>query len=257
LAGLRPEELRRLGFSWQKGRAMIELARSITALRRQKGVEVAVLPPFVHLHALAEVLAGSGVALGAQDCFWEQRGPFTGEVSPRMLAGWCDLVLVGHSERRARGETDEQTARKLRAALSAGLKVIVAVGELLEDRRAGRHADVVSGQVSAALGGLDEADLLRVVVAYEPVWAIGTGRTATPEQAQQVHGAIREALADRFSRRAAEEIRILYGGSVTPENIDSLIAKPDIDGALVGGASLKAASFVPIVRAVSSSAKVN
>jgi triosephosphate isomerase len=228
----------------------VELARAIVALERPAGVEVAMLPPFTHLWPLADELRGTGVGLGAQDVFWEDAGAFTGEVSPAALAGWCDLVLVGHSERRHLfGETDEQVARKLRRALSHGLRVIVAVGETLEQRDAGVTVEVVHRQLDVALGGLDPTALGGCVVAYEPVWAIGTGRTATPEQAQEVCAAIRTHAGRLVSATAAADLLVLYGGSVTAENAVSLFAETDIDGGLIGGASLKPAAFGAIVAA--------
>ena len=227
----------------------VELARAITALSRPDGVEVAILPPFVHLCAIADVLRGTGIGLGAQDCFWEQHGAYTGEVSPTMLAGYCDLVLVGHSERRALGETDEQVARKLGAALAAGLRGIVAVGEVLEQRRAGKHFDVVNVQTAAALQGLDGAALERVVVAYEPVWAIGTGETASPKDAQDMCAAIRLQVGELASAEAAGRLRILYGGSVGTDTAADLFAGPDVDGGLIGGASLVPSAFEAIINA--------
>jgi triosephosphate isomerase len=233
----------------------LELARSIVALDRPPGVEVAVLPPFPHLWPVSAELRGSGVALGAQDCFWEDAGAYTGEVSPASLAGWCDIVLVGHSERRhLLGETDEQVGRKLRRALTHPLRVIVAVGETLMQRDDGTTLHVCRGQLDAALGGLDTAALERVVVAYEPVWAIGTGRTATPEQAQEVCGAIREHVAGLVSDEAAARLIIQYGGSVTADNAAPLFAQPDIDGGLIGGASLKPEVFGVIVAAAAATA---
>jgi len=228
----------------------LELARAIAALERPAGVEVAVLPPFTHLWPVAAELAGTGIGLGAQDVFWEDAGAYTGEISPVALAGVCDLVLVGHSERRhLLGETDEQVARKLRRALAHRLRVIVAVGETLEQRDAGVTLEVVHHQLDVALGGLDAAALGGCVVAYEPVWAIGTGRTATPEQAQEVCAAIRDHTGDLVSPSAAAALPILYGGSVTAENAASLFAEPDIDGGLIGGASLRPAAFGTIVAA--------
>jgi triosephosphate isomerase len=235
----------------------VELAAAIAARPRPEGVDVAVLPPFVHLWAVSKVLAGTGVALGAQDCFWEAGGPYTGEVAPSMLAGWCDLVLVGHSERRALGETDEQVARKLRAALNAGLRVIVAVGELLEERRARRHFEVVDRQVVAALEGLDETALERVVVAYEPVWAIGTGESATPRDAQTMGAAIRANVGRLVSGRAAEGLRILYGGSVGAGTAEALFAGSDVDGGLIGGASLVPDAFAAIIAGAAASLRVH
>jgi triosephosphate isomerase (TIM) len=234
----------------------IELARSVVALDRPAGVDVAVLPPFTHLWPLRDVLAGSGVVLGAQDCFWEPAGAFTGEVSPRTLAQLCPLVLVGHSERRhILGETDEQTARKVAAALGEGLDVILAAGELLDERRAGAAEAVVRRQLDAALRGVDESDAGHVVVAYEPVWAIGTGETASPEDAQEMCAAIRTCVAEIWSATTARSTRVLYGGSVTAGNAASLFGQADVDGGLIGGASLKAEQFGGIIAAAAGSSR--
>jgi triosephosphate isomerase len=228
----------------------VELARAVVALDRPAEVEVAVLPPFTHLWPVCAELRGTGVLLGAQNCFWEDAGAYTGEISPAALAGWCDLVLVGHSERRhIMGETDEQVARRLRRALTHPLRVILAVGETLEQRDAGTTLEVIHRQLDAALDGLDAAALERIVVAYEPVWAIGTGRTATPEQAQEVCAAIRTHAGGLVSAEAAAALLVLYGGSCTPDNSVSLLAEPDIDGGLIGGASLKPKAFGAIVAA--------
>ena len=212
------------------------------------GVEVAVLPPFTHLWPLREVLAGSRIRLGAQDVFWEDAGAFTGEVSPAMLAGWCQMVLVGHSERRRiLGETDEQVGRKFAGAREHGLRVIVAAGETESERDAQRAFEVVDRQLDAAFTPFDEApDADSFVIAYEPVWAIGTGRTASPEQAQEMCAHVRVHLAQRWG---VLEAQVLYGGSVTAANAASLFAQPDIEGALVGGASLRAGEFSAIVAA--------
>ncbi|GIW44128.1 MAG: triosephosphate isomerase [Candidatus Binatia bacterium] len=214
---------------------------------RMSGRQVAVAPPFTALGAVAKTLQGSSVLLAAQNMHWEERGAFTGEVSPLMLRDiGCELVILGHSERRQFfGEDDATVRRKVHAALKHNLTPIVCVGETLAEREAGQTLAVVTTQVRAALLDLDPAAMRRVVVAYEPVWAIGTGRVAAPQQAQEVHSWIRQLLFEQFGEVAAE-IRILYGGSVKPDNIDALMAEPDIDGALVGGASLDAASFVRI-----------
>jgi triosephosphate isomerase len=212
------------------------------------GVEVAVLPPFTHLWPVREALEGSAVEVGAQDVFWEESGAFTGEVSPAMLAGWCALVLVGHSERRRLlGETDEQVGRKFLRARAHHLRVIVAVGESEHERDQGRTVEVVDRQLDAALAPFAEPPSREhFVVAYEPVWAIGTGRTATPEQAQEMCEHVGSYLA---GRHGAEGVQVLYGGSVTAANAASLFAQPDIAGALVGGASLRAEEFTAIVEA--------
>jgi triosephosphate isomerase len=211
--------------------------------------DVAVAPGFVALTTVAEKLRGSLVALAAQNCHVEPKGAFTGEVSPGQLVdAGCRYVILGHSERRQLfGETDAGVARKTRAALAAGLTPIVCVGETLAERDAGETLTRVGSQLRAALAELAEADLTRTVVAYEPVWAIGTGRNATPAQAAEVHRYIRSQLAS-LSAPAAATIRILYGGSVKPDNCAALMSDPDVDGALVGGASLAADSFATIVK---------
>lgn len=222
-----------------------------SSLADTDNVDVAVCPPFLYLLLASKVLEGTRIRLGAQNMHWEEKGAYTGEVSARMLkdAG-CDLVILGHSERRHLfGETDEMVHRKIRRALDVGLHSIVCVGETLEEREAGRTETVVEGQVNGCFRGLSVEDMREITVAYEPVWAIGTGKTATPEQAQEVHRLIREWVGRTFGDDIAEEIRIQYGGSVKPENTGDLIAQPDIDGALVGGASLRAESFTAIVRA--------
>ncbi len=219
-------------------------------LRDTAGVEVVLAPPFVALVPVQEAIKATEIKLAAQDVFWEREGAYTGEVSPPMLkdAG-CSYAIVGHSERRTYfGETDETVNRKVKALLQEGLGAIVCVGERLEEREAGKTLAVVKRQVEGALRGLKAEDLSSVVIAYEPVWAIGTGRTATPEQAEEVHSQIRGMVGEAFGRDVAQALRIIYGGSVKPENIDALMAAPDIDGALVGGASLKVESFSRIVR---------
>jgi triosephosphate isomerase len=212
------------------------------------GVEIAVLPPFTHLWAMRDVLEGSRVLLGAQDVFWEDAGAFTGEVSPPMLAGWCPLVLIGHSERRhLLGETDEQVGLKFARAREHDLRVIVAVGETESERDQGHAFDVVERQLDAAFAPFDLPPAAgSFVIAYEPVWAIGTGRTASPEQAQEMCAHIRTHLA---KHRDVAGAHVLYGGSVTPGNAAALFAQPAIEGALVGGASLRADQFSEIVTA--------
>ena len=225
-----------------------DLDRDAAALARDR--EVLVAPPFIASPAVAQALAGSTIELGAQNMHFEDSGAFTGEVSAPMLKA-CGVrhVILGHSERRRIfAESDEFINKKVKTALKHGLAPILCVGETLEERDAGRTVEVVLGQLNRGLDGLESAQIAKITLAYEPVWAIGTGRNATPEQAQSVHGAIRGALEERAGE-VAHATRILYGGSVTPDNVDSLIAKPDIDGALVGGASLKADAFARIVRA--------
>jgi triosephosphate isomerase len=214
------------------------------------GREVLIAPPFTALDAVAVAIAGTDIRLSAQNLHWEAKGAFTGEVSAAMLVeASCTHVIIGHSERRQLfGETNETVNKRLVAALAAGLTPIVCVGETLQERDADATVQVVERQVVAGLAGLSTADVARIVVAYEPVWAIGTGKTATPDQAQDVHATIRAQLAKQADAATAERVRILYGGSVKPDNIDSLMAQADIDGALVGGASLVAEQFIRIVR---------
>ena len=221
------------------------------ALPRLDAVEVALLPPFTSLWPVSTSgIADRGVVLGALNLYWETSGAFTGEISPAMLSGWCRYGLIGHSERRRLfGETDENVNRKVHAALSAGLRPMVAVGETLEENEAGRTEEVLGRQVPAGLAGLDQAQGLEVVMAYEPVWAIGTGKTATPDHAEQSCALIRRLVAQALGTAVAESVRILYGGSVTPANAAELMSQPNIDGALVGGASLVAADFLAIVAA--------
>lgn len=213
-------------------------------------VEVVVAPAFVLLQTVQASLKGSGIRIGAQDVHWEPRGAFTGEVSGPMLAEFgVTHVLVGHSERRhIMRETDEMISRKVRAVLANQMTPILCVGETLDQRQSNLTQDVVDGQLRAGLQGLSPQEVGRLIVAYEPVWAIGTGVNATPEQAEQVHAFIRDRIAEIAGKSVAECVRILYGGSVSPDNISGLIAKSNVDGALVGGASLKAESFAKIVR---------
>ena len=226
------------------------LVRQLLGLEAES-VEVVVCPPFTALASVAQLLKGSSIGLGAQDLYWEAQGAYTGEVSPAMLAdAGCRYVIIGHSERRTSfGETDETVRKKLAAALKQGLTPIACIGETLAEREANRTVDVLTRQLEGGLKGLSEADARRLVIAYEPVWAIGTGRNATPEQAQDAHRFIRQHLAKRFGAATAEALRILYGGSVNAGNAASLLHQADVDGALVGGASLKAESFAAIVKA--------
>jgi len=213
-----------------------------------KGVEIIVAPVFTALSRVADELAGTGIQLAAQDCYWEEEGAFTGEVAPGMLkdAG-CSHVIIGHSERRQYfGETDATVNKKVKAAANAGLTAIVCIGETLAEREADQTFAVIETQLLGGLEGLVPEAFSRVIVAYEPVWAIGTGKTASEAQAQEVHAFIRSLMARSFGQESAAGMRILYGGSVKPDNIRGLMAQPDIDGALVGGASLKAQSFAAI-----------
>ena len=236
------------------------LASSVRdGLKRPRGVEVVVCPPFTALPAVAEVLAGSPIGVGAQNCHWEASGAFTGEVSPAMLAELgCRLVIVGHSERRQHfGETDSQVNGKLRAALAHRLTPLLCVGESGDERRQGLTFTVVEGQLRAGLAGVSLEDLGRCIVAYEPLWAIGTGVNATPAQASEVQGYLRGLLSELASKELAQTIRILYGGSVKPDNAAELCQEPEIDGALVGGASLQAQTFISIVRKAASRGGAN
>jgi triosephosphate isomerase (TIM) len=242
-----------LAGNWKMHGTVAETRSLIAALRSAieptEERDVVVAPPFTALATAADALAGSPIRLGAQNVHWEAKGAFTGEISAAMLAEiGCRAVIVGHSERRQLfGETDEGVNRRTRAALAAGLLPIVCVGETLEERERGATLEVVERQLRGALLDLGAAAIAGVCIAYEPVWAIGTGRTATPAQAEEVHASIRGILASVADRKTAESVRILYGGSVKPDNVDDLMREPDIDGALVGGASLDAASFARIV----------
>jgi triosephosphate isomerase (TIM) len=212
-----------------------------------EGVEVVLCPPFVSLHALWEMVGDTAVTLGAQNMDWRDQGAYTGEISPLMLAPLCRYVIVGHSERRAYfGETDEVVARKAEAALAHGLRPIICVGEDQRQNEAGETAAVLERQVRAVFSDMTTDEARGCVVAYEPIWAIGTGRVATPADAQEVCGALREALADKYGTEVADEVRVLYGGSVKSSNVADLVAEPDIDGALVGGASLDADEFAKL-----------
>jgi len=214
-------------------------------------VEIVVAPVFTVLDRVSRVISGSNVKLAAQDCYWEAEGAFTGEVSPKMLlnAG-CSHVIIGHSERRQYfGETDETVNKKLKAAVASGLIVLFCIGETLAERESERTFEVLKRQIAGGLAAVPETDLGKVIVAYEPVWAIGTGKTASDDQAQEAHAFIRGEIKGLYNASAAESMRILYGGSVKPDNIAGLISRPDIDGALVGGASLKADSFAALVTA--------
>ncbi|HPD30701.1 MAG TPA: triose-phosphate isomerase [Phycisphaerae bacterium] len=210
-------------------------------------VDLAVFPPFTMLSAVGEALKGSAIKLGAQNCYFEPEGAFTGEVAPGMLVDvGCELVLIGHSERRhILGETNAMLKKKIVAALAAGLKVIYCVGEKLDEREAGGTEAVLYQQIHEVLG--PDVDLANVVIAYEPVWAIGTGRTATPDQAQEAHAYIRREIGKLYNSQAAQTLRIQYGGSVKASNAKELMNQPDVDGALVGGASLKVDEFVGII----------
>ena len=222
----------------------------IPVLENVDSVDLVVCPPCVDLPLAKEMLASSNIKVGAQNLHWEKSGAFTGEVSAEMLKDFCDYVIIGHSERRAMfAETNQTVNKKVHAALEAGLLPIVCVGETLEENEAGETADVVGRMVREGLYGLSQEQAEKIVVAYEPVWAIGTGKTATPEQANDIHkDVVRPILREMFSDQIADGMRILYGGSVKPSNAAELFGMSDIDGGLIGGASLKVEDFVGIVR---------
>ncbi|MDO8567815.1 MAG: triose-phosphate isomerase [Dehalococcoidales bacterium] len=229
----------------------VELVKAmLPGLDKVGNVERLVCPPFVSLHAVSQILRGGPVKLGAQNVFYEPKGAYTGEISPLMLAGLCEYVIIGHSERRQYfKETGKIVNKKIAAALKANLKPILCVGEKLEENEAGRTDAVITAQLRSSLADIDTPGSL--VIAYEPIWAIGTGRAATGEQANQTISLIRRNIARKFGNRVAEEMRILYGGSVNAANTAEFIRQPDIDGALIGGASLKAAEFLSIVQQTS------
>lgn len=235
------------------GAEAIDLVRAIQAASAAHAdhVEVSVFPPFPWLLGVAELLDGTPIELGAQDCYWETAGAFTGEVSAAMLAGWCRWVIVGHSERRAHfGETDQDVARKAAAAMAAGLEVIVCVGELNDHFEAGQTETVVRDQVRSGLAELSADDSPRLVIAYEPVWAIGSGRSADPEHAYRTMRLIRNQVAETLGPGAARRVRVLYGGSVNAANVESYVELPLCDGCLVGGASLKPDQFTAMIEIV-------
>ncbi len=230
-----------------EGQALATEIRNLCARARE--VEVVLGPPYTALWAVGQRIGETAIGLAAQNCHAAVSGAYTGELSVGQLAEvGCRYIIVGHSERRQLfGETDEGVGQKARAIFDGGLRPIVCVGETLEEREAGRTVEVVLRQLDAGLGQLEPGEIAETVVAYEPVWAIGTGRTATPNQAQEVHAALRARITETAGRDIADRVRIQYGGSVKPANVDELMAQPDIDGALVGGASLKADSFARIV----------
>jgi len=222
------------------------IARFLPEVKSVLDVDIVLAPPFTSLALAAEMIKHTNIMLAAQDVFYEEKGAYTGEISPPMLTDvGCKFVIIGHSERRQYfRETDEIVNRKIKSAQKGGLGIIFCLGESLEEREAGKTFDILEREMNQ---GLDGTNIENIVVAYEPIWAIGTGKTATPEQAQEVHAFIREKLRIKYGNKS-DDIRIIYGGSVTTENIDSLMACADLDGALVGGASLKVESFVRIVK---------
>lgn len=241
--------------NWKMNKGLYEtrdlIREMVPVLRQVEGVDVVICPPFVGLGVAQREVEGSVIKIGAQNLHWEESGAFTGEISAGMLKELVEFVILGHSERRAMfGETDETVNKKVKAALAHGLQPIVCVGETLEENQGGITADVVGRQVRADLAGLDAQQAERIVIAYEPVWAIGTGLAATPEGANAVHrDVIRPILRELFGTEVGDGMRILYGGSVNPGNAAELFGQSDIDGGLIGGASLKAESFIALVRA--------
>jgi triosephosphate isomerase len=241
--------------NWKMNKTVAEAVALVKDIKRDLAnvneVDVVLCPPFTALKAVSDAITGTHLDLGAQNMHWEPSGAFTGEVSPGMLRElFCHYVILGHSERRSYfHETDEIVNKKVKAALASNLRPIVCVGELLEERDSGRTESVVEAQVRGSLAGLSAREWTDVVIAYEPVWAIGTGRTATPEQAQEVHAFIRKVVADMADTALAQSLRIQYGGSMKSSNAAELMAQPDIDGGLIGGAALEARSFVEIVQA--------
>ncbi len=240
--------------NWKMNKTVGE---AINFIRELKGllsgindVEIVVAPPFTALFAVGKELHGSSIKLSAQNLHWEEKGAYTGEISPLMLKELdCKYVIIGHSERRQYfGESDEIVNRKIKAALKNDIKPIFCIGETLMERESGETFNVIKRQLESGLKDIKEEEIKEMVIAYEPVWAIGTGKTATPDQAEEVHSFIRERLETLFSKEISEKVRIQYGGSVTPENIKRLMQQANIDGALVGGASLSAESFSRIVR---------
>ncbi|MBI5827700.1 MAG: triose-phosphate isomerase [Deltaproteobacteria bacterium] len=240
--------------NWKMNTTVHQGAELVIRLRELlKGidtVDVVLAPPFTSIHHLSHLVADSPIKLAGQNFFWEKSGAYTGEVSAEMLlSAGCQYVIIGHSERRTHfKESDEEVNRKTLAALKSGLRPIICVGESLEERERGKTVKRVSSQLQNALSGVAGSAIREVTVAYEPVWAIGTGRNATPEQAEEVHNSLRDLLYEMYGPDAVKDVRIIYGGSVKPDNIDSLMAQPNIDGALVGGASLKAEDFARIVK---------
>lgn len=220
----------------------------LKGLPKDANLDVAVFPSFVYLAPLADKLKGTPIGIGAQNCYFEAKGAFTGEIAPQMIKDiGCQSVIIGHSERRhVLGETNDVLKKKVLAALDAGLKVIYCVGETLDEREGNKTEAVLDSQIKDVLGG--EIPLDNIVIAYEPVWAIGTGKTATPDQAQEAHAYIRQLIEKLYNSQAAQNLRIQYGGSVKPSNAQELLSQADVDGALVGGASLKADDFLGIIQ---------
>ena len=237
--------------NWKMNTTVDEAVALVNQMRRQldeiNNVDKILCPPFISLAAVRELIKGSSIKLGAQNLHYEEKGAYTGEIAPLMLADLCEFVIIGHSERRQYfSETGKIVNQKMKAALKAGLKPILCIGERLEENEAGRTQEVVTEQLKLALAGVNQ--LNRLIIAYEPVWAIGTGRAATSEQANKTIGLIRHSITELYDKETARNLPILYGGSVTADNIAEFVSQPEIDGALVGGASLKADQFLSIVR---------
>lgn len=240
--------------NWKMNNTVEESIELTNAIKRGlydiEAVEIVLCPPFTSLSNVNEMLVDTNIELGAQDCYWQNSGAYTGEVAPKMLKSvGCKYVIIGHSERRAMfGETNETVNKKVLAALQEGLNPIMCVGERLEERESNKTFGVVRGHIEGGLKNIKIENMQNLVIAYEPVWAIGTGRNATPAQAEEVHNFIRKLLGKLYDKATSEIVRIQYGGSVKPDNIEGIMNEEDVDGALVGGASLKADSFVEIVR---------
>lgn len=241
--------------NWKMNKTVAEAIDLATAIKRDLGdckdVDIVLCPPFTALKSVSEAITDSHVDLGAQNMHWEKSGAYTGEISAPMLRQlYCHYVILGHSERRAYFlETDEIVNKKTKSALASNLQPIVCVGETLEERESGKTEEVITTQIRGSLADLSPRELVSCILAYEPVWAIGTGKTASPEQAQEVHALIRRLLLELADEAVAQSVRIQYGGSVKPSNAHELFGQPDIDGGLIGGAALEARSFIEIVRA--------
>lgn len=240
--------------NWKMNTTATEAAELVKAMKKKlnsiSGVEKVLCPPFISLTTVKDLIKGTSIKLGAQNMYYERSGAYTGEISPVMLSGLCEIVVLGHSERRAHfGDTDQIVNKKVQAALAMQLTPIICVGESLEQNEAGETIEVVTRQVKAAFGGIDSPQ--ETVIAYEPIWAIGTGKAARGDQANAISGVIRSVVAQLYGNSIAQEMRIQYGGSVTAANTPEFISQPEIDGALVGGASLKAAEFIGIVEQTS------
>jgi len=241
--------------NWKMNKTINEAVQLVTAIKRElldeENVEIVICPPFTCLDSISELIGDSSIELGAQDMFWEEKGAYTGNISPLMIKDLkCKYVIIGHSERRKYfGETNETVNKKIKSAQATGLHPIVCVGETIEQRKEGITKKIVEEQVKEGFKDISEGEILKCVIAYEPIWAIGTGINATPEQAQEVHSFIRnDILKNKYGDTVSNSIRIQYGGSVKPDNIKELMSQSDIDGALVGGASLKEDSFCKIVK---------